>query len=263
MEVAEGSLQSGSLHKGWRRDFADPLYLRVLKDEHREDGVRFEMVIAKVPEIFNGDGCAANVLDPMRQPVRKAAVIAIRCTPCVAVDAPQDATPGFDKICSVTREDACTLRVVLSLNCPARETVYAPQLDVGSKPHGDDLVLRGAPTPCVPGAASAKASYTDERSPASMYASLTHGSLAFAAPHVVAQPALPEGKPCRAWALGDGPLALGGEMHATDGPRPLQISCACEDGPAMANVTLTLRLVDYTSPSIQYVQRCPRMAGLG
>lgn len=87
LEVGDG------LRGAWRRDFSDPLYMRVVNGENAGDGigavepaegaseagVRFEMAIAKVPEIFNGDGCSAPITDKARLPIRKATVIEIVC----------------------------------------------------------------------------------------------------------------------------------------------------------------------------------------
>ena len=134
VEVAEGRPTETKVGKvapppkGWRKDFADPLYIKPL-DEQAADGAAFEMVIAKMPEVFNGDGCDVDVKDPMRNPPRKSAVIAVRCTPCVpleSIETNPNAAPEYDKICSLTKEDACTLRATLALRCPPREIVYAP-----------------------------------------------------------------------------------------------------------------------------------------
>eukprot|EP00965_Chrysotila_dentata_P230241 6197657-Pleurochrysis_carterae.AAC.7 len=135
----------------WRRDFGDPLYLRRAVDPNggAQQPLRFHMVIAKVPEIFHGDGCSAVVDDPFRLPLRKAAVIAVQCAPCKRLDAPADEPPGYNRICDAWKEDECTLKILLSLSCPARQVVHAPALDVGSTRNGHDLVFRGQATACA------------------------------------------------------------------------------------------------------------------
>ena len=122
----------GDSGSDWRRDFGDPLHMRVvrraalksstMRDHHSPGGTtRFEMVVAKVPEVFNGDGCVAESDDPLRVPLRKAAVVAIQCSPCTPASSTQSEAAGFDQICGVERADACTLRVQLALRCPPRE----------------------------------------------------------------------------------------------------------------------------------------------
>lgn len=254
-----------------------------------------EFRCSQVPEIFNGDGCdveAANVRDPNRVPVRKATVVAIRCEPCVPVDAPADAKPEFDKLCSITREDPCTLRAVLALKCPPRELVYAPNLDVGTKVGGTDVVFAGVPATCTDPPSmkdtasrnkDAAAEWAARRlgmlpnaklpsplgllgsstpTPMAFYPSLLHGSLAMAPPRATATAA---GFACTTRVDGDGPAARGGVLRSVDAPQPLYVSCSCRGTPQMAaerkgevtaNVTLVLHLSQYTSPVIDYQQRC-------
>ena len=228
-----------------------------------------EFVCTQVPEIFNGDGCdvkAANVRDPNRVPVRKAAVVAIRCEPCVPVDAPADAKPEFDKLCNITREDPCTLRAVLALKCPPRELVYAPNLDVGTKVGGSDVVFAGVPATCMRPNAKLPLPLgllgSSTPTPMAFYPSLLHGSLAMAPPRATATAA---GFACTTRIDGDGPAARGGVLRSVDAPQPLYVSCSCRGTPQMAaerkgevtaNVTIVLQLSQYTSPVIDYQQRC-------
>lgn len=227
-----------------------------------------------MPEIFNGDGCSANVRDPHRMPVRKATVIALRCTPCVPVDAPADAPAEFDKICNVQREDPCTLRATIAIRCPPREIVYAPSLDVGTTPGGSDVVSAGAPASCVghtnlatldalPNAPEGL-THSDATTPMVFYARLTHGSLSVAPPQATAV-ALesPAQYACYAHIVGDGPAVRGGRLRAIDAPQPLRVACACEYSGsgsgaqvADARINLALRVVEYSSPLITYTQSC-------
>jgi len=272
VEVAEGAPTDRhqlGVQKGWRRDFSDPLYLRALDTPDSHDEAQFEMVIAKVPEIFNGDGCDATVRDPSRLPVRKAAVVAIRCSPCVPIDAPADATPKMNAICSVKREDACTLRMVLSLQCPPLEVIYAPTLDVGTTPNAHDVVAAGAPAACATSVAAL--SHLDPKTPLTLFATLTHGSLATAPIQVSATPTVAHAPySCTAEATGDTPVVQGGQIHATEPPHALRFTCACRlaagatstaatDAALTANVTVAFRLTEYTSPVISFTQSCKQL----
>ena len=154
---------------GWRMDFSDPLYLR------RVPSGEFHSVIAKVPQIFNGDGCAAPIDDPHRLPLRKAAVVVVTCEPCARIDGPRDVL-GYGHICTVWKEDACTLKVLLSLRCPKRTLVLASALDVGLSPGSHELVHRGQRATCS-GDAPAAVRHANASRAVLFHVSLAHGTL--------------------------------------------------------------------------------------
>ena len=90
---------------------------------------------------------------------------------------------------------------------------------------------------------------------------LTHGVLSMHAPEVrIATPAL--ASECQASAEGENSaLRSGGVMSASEGPVRLRIKCTCTSalGAAdarVANLTLTLRLPDYTSPILTFAHAC-------
>ena len=294
----------------WRRDFGDPLYIAP-----KDGGDRFEMVISKVPEIFNGDGCDAQIDDPMRTPVRKSALIAIQCEPCSSAEDMGDllnagagastgdvlekgavekagtsaaalrraklkaagklTIDGPGQICAVRRDDSCTLRIELALICPARELVYAPQLDVGYTPGGSELVRAGAPATCSapsgtppasmdsmpllaagdPATGTAPAPDSGAASGRPLYVTLTHGSLAVATPKATLSDA-PEG--CAVRLTGQGAVAHGGRLEASAGPQPLFVHCGCPvgTGKVRAYVTLTIRVREATSPTVTFPVQC-------
>ena len=259
VEVARRALVSPRQSMPWRRDFSDPLYVRHVVEE---GGLEvFHMNMAKVPEIFNGDGCLASTSDPWRLPLRKSALLRIQCQPCTRLGAPAGEAPGFGHMCRVYREDACTLKINLALECPPRQTVFAQSLDVGTVPRGDappDIVYMGRPLACgaprplpllvegaVGGAVGASAG-----APRLFHLSLTHDDLEIAAPLFHVQPPV-----CSARALGKGVTATGGLMHATR-PQVLRVICTCPGGPRLANVTVTLPLLEYTSPTWSYMHEC-------
>eukprot|EP00908_Phaeocystis_cordata_P010242 Transcript_21083.p2 GENE.Transcript_21083~~Transcript_21083.p2 ORF type:complete len:322 (+),score=136.79 Transcript_21083:1331-2296(+) len=260
VEVARRALTTPRQPMPWRRDFADPLYLRRVVEDSGEEV--FHMNIAKVPEIFNGDGCLASTTDPWRLPLRKSALLRIQCQPCVRLGAPSGEPPGFGHLCRVYREDACTLKMMIALECPARQTVFAQSLDVGTSPASpDDVVSMGRPQNCAaaasqgaPPAAAARtraaAARTRAAEPHLFHLSLTHDDIELAAPLFRVEPS-----GCTARALGRGVTATGGVMHATR-PQVLRVACSCADGPRLANVTVTLALLEYTSPVWSYLHMC-------
>ena len=104
VEVSENGGQENP--GAWRRDFSDPIYLHAIESDASsiaeqtaasllqddESSKRFEMVLSKVPEIFNGDGCDASnseiaKANPRRQPIRKSALVEVLCRRCVPADA--------------------------------------------------------------------------------------------------------------------------------------------------------------------------------
>ncbi len=208
-----------------------------------------------MPEIFNGDGCLASTTDPWRLPLRKSALLRIQCQPCVRLGAPSGEPPGFGHLCRVYREDACTLKMMIALECPARQTVFAQSLDVGTSPASPaDVVSMGRPQNCAAaasqGAPPAAAARTRAAEPHLFHLSLTHDDIELAAPLFRVEPS-----GCTARALGRGVTATGGVMHATR-PQVLRVACSCADGPRLANVTVTLALLEYTSPVWSYLHMC-------
>ena len=240
---------------------------------------RFEMLIAKVPEIFNGDGCRTPITDPHRQPARRAAIIEIVCRRCVPVDAPDPhGAAEFGKVCSVSRTDDCTLRVVLALPCPPRQLIYAPNLDVGTTPHGSQLFAAGAPASCQlsPGGSGSSGS-GDGGAPmlaweaggsqdhaSTLYASLTHGTLAVRRPELAfTSPALAE--ECSVSLEAGVPLLRGGVLRASDGAIAMRIRCTCglratrsftAAPPLRINLTLRMRVPEFTSPMVSFPHVC-------
>lgn len=256
LEVADAS--SGS-NAQWRKDFADPLYIRRVADAADGGRAHFEMAIAKVPEIFNGDGCDAAITDSFRQPLRRTAIIEIHCQPCRRLGAPSSAPASVGNICSVWRSDECTFRVALALRCPPRQLAYAPHLDVGTAHGSADLISAGMPLVCTSSkgtAASIGAASPVLPQAATLWVQLTHGELAMA-PAVVAT----NDEGCVARILGGkGVLVVGGTLHVAMGPAPLQVACECAGAARSATVQLTLRLRDWTSPVATYRQWCaPRV----
>ena len=233
-----------------------------------------------MPEIFNGDGCSAEVANPRRWPVRKSAVIELMCRPCPPADQPQG-TPAYGRICDVRRADNCTLRVVFSMQCPPRQLVYAPTLDVGSSPGARDLIAQGAPAGCtfVPPAGAGSVQLTDllvaEERPSipdeaarqwqqqlvaahgerTLYVSLTYGVLAVGPAELRVATMRPRSPDCAAHLDAPNALVSGGVLRAIDGPLPLRLRCTCETA-AVVNLTLTLRVVDFTSPVVTLPHTC-------
>jgi hypothetical protein len=243
----------------WRKDFSDPLYVHALNTDGSpqptSSGAAFEMAIAKSPEIFNGDGCDAHVDNPRRVPPRKSAIIQIRCQPCVPVGAPAATKAEYGRICGIRRDDACTIAIELSLDCPPRELVYAPTLDVGTTRGGSELVAAGAPTSCSsrPEGSDQPARPPMGSSSEPLSVSLTHGSLLFAPAAVSVDAA-----GCTASVEGESAAVDGGEQRAVDGAQELRVLCRCHQRSKrlMANLTLSLRTLDFTPPTLVFAHRC-------
>ena len=259
----------------WRKSFGDPLYLQAA-DSDADGTPRFEMAIAKVPEIFNGDGCTASIADPRRFPIRKTAIISIRCKPCLEVNHEANDTAGYGHICNVEREDGCTLRLDLALRCPPRELVYAPTLDVGTTAGASDIIHAGAAATCSPKASRETWSSTGtlDTAPAlalyqgqkTVYVSLTHSSLEFAPASVSV-----DSSGCFAWVEGESAAVGGGTQYAGDGPQSMDLNCECDattsassssssssssSGWRKVTMTLALRPVDFTSPVVTFQHVC-------
>mmetsp|Transcript_257 Transcript_257/g.588 ORF Transcript_257/g.588 Transcript_257/m.588 type:complete len:251 (-) Transcript_257:272-1024(-) len=236
----------------WRKDFGDPLFLRRVPNVDGT-GDRFELAIAKTPEVYNGDGCLAAITDPFRQPVRKTAVFDIVCQPCRRLGADAEEPPGFGNICSIWREDGCTLKVVLALICPPRQLVYAPSLEVGTSPGRADLITRGMPATCHQPVDEPQ--FLPNNS--TLWVFLTQGFL------TVAPPLLATHTPGCAvsWHSNVGTLLSGGVLRHALGHQPLQVQCICtSDAPQhVANISLTIRVIDFTSPVVNFFQICARM----
>ena len=231
----------------WRRDFSDPLWWRAAALPSSGERV-YEMAVGKVPEIFNGDGCAAQVDDAWRQPLRKVALVTVLCRPCVPLGAAADARPEYDQLCNVTRENGCTLRLMLALRCPPRELLVPQQLDVGTAPGAADVVRAGVPVAGCAATAAAPPLTLDAAAPA-LHLSLTHGALELGAPRLAVRPAH-----CAATAV-----AAVGVLRAAAPPHALRIDCTCAAPTAVANVTVTLVVVDaVTSPTFSVLVPCVR-----
>ena len=237
----------------WRKDFGDALHIRRVRNPDGE-GNRFEMAIAKQPEVFNGDGCLAAITDPFRQPVRKTAIFDIICTPCRRLGADAEEKAGTNHICRIWREDACTLNVLLSLNCPARQLVYAQTLELGTAPGRSDLLTQGMPTDCRGGEVEDPAALAVN---STLWAFLTQGELSLASPLVsTSTPGCTVHAP-----VGSGPadvMVAGGVLRSALGAQPLHVRCSCaaDARHTIANVSLTLRVLEYTSPVVTFLQRC-------
>ena len=232
----------------WRRDFSDPLWWRAAALPGSGERV-YEMAVGKVPEIFNGDGCAAQVDDAWRQPLRKVALVTVLCRPCVPLGAAADARPEYDQLCNVTRENGCTLRLMLALRCPPRELLVPQQLDVGTAPGAADVVRAGVPVAGCAAAAAAAAPLTLDAAAPALHLSLTHGALELGAPRLAVRPAH-----CAATAV-----AAVGVLRAAAPPHALPIACTCAAPTAVANVTVTLVVVDaVTSPTFSVLVPCAK-----
>ena len=231
----------------WRRDFSDPLWWRAAALPGSGERV-YEMAVGKVPEIFNGDGCAAQVDDAWRQPLRKVALVTVLCRPCVPLGAAAAARPEYDQLCNVTRENGCTLRLMLALRCPPRELLVPQQLDVGTAPGAADVVRAGVPVAGCAAAGAAAPLTLDAAAPA-LHLSLTHGALELGAPRLAVRPAH-----CAATAV-----AAVGVLRAAAPPHALRIDCTCAAPTAVANVTVTLVVVDaVTSPTFSVLVPCAK-----
>lgn len=94
-----------------------------------------------------------------------------------------------------------------------------------------------------------------------LFATLTHGTLQFAPASIRASTSDAEvgrTQRCTARLHGDSVVVNGGTLRAVDGPRPFSCRCVCTVGVPVANLTLVLRLHDYTSPVIKFEQQCTR-----
>ena len=100
-----------------------------------------------------------------------------------------------------------------------------------------------------------------------VYLTLTHGQLEMFPPEIAISP--PD---CSARPLGHSVAVIGGTLRHAVGPQELHIHCECDVstsgalrgvGSLRANLTVTLRLVDHTSPVFHYAHDCevvPRAA---
>jgi len=256
----------------WRKDFSDPLYVRRVSYDEKGDPV-FHMVIAKAPEIFNGDGCSAKIDDPYRVPLRKATVVVLQCTPCRPLGKPEDA-PGLGHICQVWKQDSCTLKMTVAIECPKRMEVFAQHFDVGTRPGSSDVIHMGVRAECSAGNVEGGPQLTAPNDVAApqpvsktptpvrtFYATLKHSEIRLSTAYVQA-----ETKGCEATMEGTSVAALGGLMRSSAGSQELPVRCSCAlADPALhggspglnVKVKVTLRLLDYSSASFDYIHACP------
>ena len=265
---------------GWRKDFSDPVYIRPFFESENQirtesdlpNPRRFDMVISKVPEVFNGDGCKAPITDPFRFPIRKSAVIAMHCDGCPGDIPPAQhhilglqekrMTSNADaKVCRVFREDGCTLHIDVALPCPPRLLVYAPMLDVGTTPGGNEIIRAGVPSSCqgnigvaqVQAAALpnnvTRASRATNGLP--LFVSLTQGTLVVRPLQVTART-----PGCSVRVEGRGAAVTGGTLRVVDGPEALWLECTCATGARFSDMTFEMRVRDYTSPAVSFSIPC-------
>lgn len=253
----------GTLVESWRAGapraksaFSDHVFLRRRKAPQPEAGApgpgidplhdepSFEYLLAKMPEVFNGDGCKLRYDDVSRQPSRQSAVVQVQCRPC-QLDGSQalDNGGGAGRICSVEQEDDCTLRVVVSIHCPPLQLVYALTLDAGTRDGVDDLVSGGAPAFCK------GQGRNPPNSTGFLSLRVTHGEIQ------VSRSALSASDPdCSVRTLGFAE-ADGGTISAARSPYRLDAECHCP-APALVLVTWTLALADFTSPVTSFWLNC-------
>ena len=143
----------------------------------------------------------------------------------------------------------------MSLSCPDRQLVYAPTLELGTAPGRADLVTQGMPTSCSNTELDEAPAVLDEN--ATLWAMLTQGELSLASPLLTTStPGCTAQLP-----MGANPadvLVAGGILRSALGTQPLRVRCSCEwaMGNHVANMSLTLRVLEYTSPVVSFAQRC-------
>ena len=137
---------------------------------------------------------------------------------------------------------------MLALRCPPRELLVPQQLDVGTAPGAADVVRAGVPVAGCAAAAAAAAPLTLDAAAPALHLSLTHGALELGAPRLAVRPAH-----CAATAV-----AAVGVLRAAP-PHALRIACTCAAPTAVANVTVTLVVVDaVTSPTFSVLVPCAK-----
>lgn len=148
--------------------------------------------------------------------------------------------------------------MTLALECPPRELVFAPTLDVGSRAGGRDLVDAGAPAHCDGSAAPVAAPFMhrDAATVATLHVSLSHSTLVFepAALHV-SPPSCRTAFVAHGGAAGISAAVRGGTLRAST-PEQMRVRCSCERA-GTANLTVTLGVRDATRPVFWYLQACP------
>ena len=69
-------------------------------------------VLAKTPFVIGHSRCACPSLQ-----------VRIQCEPCVRLGAASGELPGYGHLCRAVREDACTLKMHVALECPPRQVL--------------------------------------------------------------------------------------------------------------------------------------------
>lgn len=232
------------------KEYSDPLYIRRVRNPDGEAN-RFEVVIAKQPQVFDGDGCHARITDPFRLPLRRAAVIDLICVPCRASGASANEPPGLNQICKVWYQDDCTLKIQLSVPCPPRQLVYAPTLELGTVLGRADLISQGMPAKCLSNVEGPNGALSEN---STLWGFLTHGELVIEAPTVSSQTPGCHVQVVRRGA--EDTMATGGVLRSSLGVQPLSTRCLCEGSASLANISLTIHVLEYTSPVVSFVQHC-------
>ena len=244
-QAVEAEQSGANLNEGkkpeanWRRDFSDPLWWRAAARPAAASV--YEMAVGKVPEIF-GDGCAAQVDDV----AAAAAEGGARHRPLPAVRAARRRRPRARVRPAVQRprENGCTLRLMLALRArrassraaAARRRHRARRRRRRPRRRPRRRLRRGG------GGAAAHA----RRRRAGAHLSLTHGARA-GAPRLAVRP--------RTAATA---VAAVGVLRAA-APPTLRIACTCAAPTAVANVTVTLVVVDaVTSPTFSVLVPCAK-----
>lgn len=223
---------------GLWQHYTVPLYLRNV------DGQNFHMQIAKAPRFEDGDNCIGHITDPWLLPRRKSVLVKIQCDGLwreTGVD--RSKTVG---IRSIRRVNDCITQIQLALTCPPRQTIFAEHLSVGTSPGSDDIVRMGQARSCASNQSSAPFSGGSLRR---FHISLSRDNLALVKSTLVVDSAL-----CVAQSVGHGVAVTGGVLDATKG-QVLRVKCMC-DGARLTTITVTLALLEYTSSTWSYLQRC-------
>jgi len=271
----------------WRKDFSDPLYLRRLSADESSGEASFSLVVAKVPNVFDGDGCDVPLADTHRAPARQAADVRLQCTPCASAMVGGHLQPLLGQLCDVQRRDSCTLELVVSLPCPEPQLVKAVVFDLGTAPGAADVVSMGSAACDGRSAVRLRRGVLSQDSPLALHPSVSHGSV-----DTLPATATADVPGCRALLGGSVELSSGGRLaRGRSNLPPLTLACDCDaalvppsaraaapqggslaaaaapplradgvaggGGAVGVNLTLTLGLADFTSPTIAVAAACP------
>jgi hypothetical protein len=145
--------------------------------------------------------------------------------------------------------------MVLSLLCPPRQLVYAQTLEVGTAPGLSDLVSEGMPAACQGGDNSQPQLHLPDKT--TLWAFLTQGELTVA-PSMLTTTSLGCTVTSHSLEVDGVTLLSGGVLRHALGHQPLHVQCSCTPSAPqhIANISLTVRLLDFTSPVVTFLQSC-------